>query len=147
MGRLIAAVVVGYVVMAAVVFTTFSLAYLAVGVERAFEPGSYDVSGLWLVVSFTLGFVGALAGGWVCAAIGKSAKAVNALVVAAVVLGVALAVPVMLERSAPAPRTGAVGNMDAMQRAQTPLWVALLNPLVAAAGIVIAGRRKLAPAG
>jgi hypothetical protein len=143
MGRLIAAVVVGYLAMSAFVFTTFSLAYLAIGAERAFKPGSYEVSALWLVGSFALGFVGALAGGWVCAAIGRSARAVKALAVVVVVLGIALAVPAMLGRSTPAPRSAAVGNMEAMQRAQTPRWVALLNPLVAVAGVLIAGRRKL----
>ena len=39
-----------------------------------------------------------------------------------------------------APRTGEVGNIEAMQSARTPLVVLLLNPLIGAVGVLVGGR-------
>jgi len=65
--RAILSVIAGYVTMFMVVMATFSVAFLALGTERAFAPGSWDPSVLWLVVSFALGLLAAVVGGWVCA--------------------------------------------------------------------------------
>lgn len=62
MWRSVVSVVVGYVVLSLVIFATFSAAYLAMGADAAFHPGSYVVSTLWLVVSFVLGFLAARPG-------------------------------------------------------------------------------------
>jgi len=59
------------VVMSALVFATFSIAFLMTGTTAAFEEGSYDVTVLWLIVSFVLGFVAAVNGGLVCAGIAQ----------------------------------------------------------------------------
>jgi hypothetical protein len=75
MGRAIAGVVVGYVAMIAVVLATLSAAYLGMGQDRAFEPGTHEPSGLWLVVSFALGLLAAGLGGFVCARISRGEKA------------------------------------------------------------------------
>lgn len=37
----------GYVVMAAVVFLTMTLAWIVLGPEGAFRPGVWDISGTW----------------------------------------------------------------------------------------------------
>jgi hypothetical protein len=38
---------------------------------------------------------------------------------------------------------GAVANMEAMQKARTPGWVALMNPLIGAVGVMVgAGLRQ-----
>lgn len=142
MGRTIAGVLVGYVVMALVVFAVFSLAYMAMGADRAFQPGSYAPSTVWVAVSLVVGFLAAFVGGRVCAAIAKDPRAVTALAVVVVVLGIVFAVPVMTRKEGPGPRTDTVGNMEAMQRAQTPLWLALLTPLVGVAGVMVGGRRR-----
>ncbi|MDQ3667052.1 MAG: hypothetical protein M3410_10870 [Acidobacteriota bacterium] len=39
--RAVLAVIVGYVVMVLLVFATFSLAYLLMGADGAFRPGTY----------------------------------------------------------------------------------------------------------
>lgn len=140
--RAIGAVVLGYIVMVVVVFATFTGAYFAMGADGAFKPGSYDVSGLWLVASFVLGIVAAVAGGFVAAAIARGGKAPMVLAGIVLVLGLLSAIPVLMSDEPPAVREGTVGNIEAMQNARQPGWVALLNPFVGALGVVIGARLK-----
>lgn len=142
--RAVLAVIVGYVVMALLVFTTFSLTYLVLGADGAFRPGTYEVTPLWLVMSFVFGFIAAIVGGWVCATIAKNSKATQGF--AAVVFIVGLIVAVSMFRAAddarPQVREGNVGNIAAMQNARQPAWVALMNALIAPAGILLGARLK-----
>lgn len=144
MGRRIVAVIAGYLVMFVMVFVTFTLAYLAMGADGAFKTMSYKVTPLWIGVSFVLSLIAALAGGWVCAAIAGDAKAVTWLAVFVLVLGILLAIPVAMqsEEGLPKLRMGDVPNMEAMMQAQTPVWVAFLNPLLGAVGALLGGRLK-----
>ena len=146
--RTIVGVIVGYLVMAGLVFVTFTAAYAVLGVDRTFQPGTYQVSPLWIATSFALGLGAALAGGYVCARIARRRAAANAL--AALVLGLGLLVAGIgivgvAQEGEPTPRTSEVGNQEAMMRARTPTWMALLNPLVGAAGVLIGGRRRDLP--
>lgn len=136
MGRAIGGVVVGYVVMAGLVFVTFSLAYLAMGADRAFQPGKYEPTNLWLVASFVLGLLAAVVGGLVCAAIAKGGKAPTVLAGVVLVLGLLFAIPVITASLADQAkvRESTVSNMEAMTIAVHPIWVALLNPFIGAAG-------------
>jgi hypothetical protein len=130
--------------MFVVVMATFSLAYLAMGADRAFKPGTYEPSSVWLVVSFVLGFVAALLGGVVAVSVGKHTKAASALAVVVVVIGIAMAIPALTSTADPGPRTGEVSNFDAMQKAKQPAWVSFLNPIVGAVG-VLAGAKLRRP--
>jgi len=144
MGRKIAGIVVGYLVMFVAVFATFSAAFVVMGADRAFQPGTYDVTGLWLVVSTVLSLAAAVLGGWVAVAIGKHAQAPRLLAVVVVVLGVVLAIPSLNAPATDEPRTEAVGNVDAMMKARQPNAVTLLNPVIGAVGVLVGGRmRKL----
>ncbi|MCI0350137.1 MAG: hypothetical protein L0Z53_11995 [Acidobacteriales bacterium] len=147
MGRLILAVVLGYAVMFAFVFLTFSAAYLAMGTDGAFQPGTYEASMQWLVVSFVLGFIGAMAGGCTAVWIAQRMKAGHALALVVLVLGFALAGAMAMAPAdtRPTVRTGDVPNFEAMQNARQPMWVALLNPLVGAIGVIVGARMKGAP--
>lgn len=142
MGRAIGGVILGYIAMAAFVFLSFTLAYVAMGTERAFKPGSHDVSGLWLLVSFVLSIAAALLGGWVCAVIAPGSKAPMVLAGLVLILGLMLAV-MTLNTPDPGPRAADVSSMDAMQKAKQPNWVAFANPIIGAVGVVMgAGLRK-----
>lgn len=142
MARMIGGVILGYVVMAALIFAAFSGAYLAMGTEAAFQPGSYEPSSLWIAVSFVLGFAASAAGGWVCATVARDGRVTSILAAVVLLLGLALAVPA-LRRTAPLePRLGDVPNMEAMTKAHQPGWIALLNPLIGAAGVLIGGRLR-----
>ena len=61
--RTIGAVIAGYVVVFILVFTMFTVAFLALGTNATYQPGTYDVSMLWIVISTILGFVAAVGGG------------------------------------------------------------------------------------
>jgi hypothetical protein len=145
MGRLVLGVIIGYMVMFVGVFATFSLAYIAMGSDRAFLPGSYDVTPLWLVVSFVLSVGAALLGGLVALVIGKRAKAASALAVFVLVLGILMAIPTLTSKVDPGPRTADVPNLMAMSKAQQPTWVTLLNPFVGAVGVLAGARLRKQP--
>lgn len=144
MGRKILGGILGYVVVFIFIFATFSAAYLLMGPNHAFKPGSYDVSLRWLAVSTVLGFIGAAIGGYVAALVGRSGTAVKITAAIVLLIGIlTIAMVAMSPRSTEA-RSSDVSNMEAMRRAQQPLWVAVLNPIIAIAGVLIGGsfRRK-----
>jgi hypothetical protein len=134
--RAIGAVLAGYAVMFVLVFLTFSGLYLALGADGAFEPGTYDVSSLWLVSSTILDVVAALAGGLTCALIARGGRAPLALALLVLALGLVMAIPVLQASAASEPRSASVPNLEAMMKARTPVWVAFLTPLIGAIGVL-----------
>jgi len=142
--KTIGGVIVGYLVMFIVVFATFSGAYLAMGTDGAFKAGSYEVTPLWLGVSFVLSLIAAIAGGFVCAAIAKNPKATMALAGLVLILGILFAIPVLTasNEGRPQVREASVGNMEAMTNARQPGWVAVLNPIIGAIGVMLGARLK-----
>jgi hypothetical protein len=140
--RNIFAVVAGYFAMTVAVFVLLTGAYLMFGTDRAFEPGSYTTSLAWCLTSLVLGVPAAILGGWLCSKIAVSAKAIPALSVLVAVLGLLMAVPTLNPPKADAVRPANVPNMEAMMKAQTPAWVAFLNPVIGVGGVLIGGRRR-----
>ena len=141
MVRAILSVIAGYVALFVVVMATFMVAVPALGTERVLAPGTYFPSPLWLVVSFALGLLAAIVGGWVCALIARAPKPPVALAVLVVVLGLVSAVFQMVSPDErPTVREGEVSMAEAMQNARQPAWVAFLNPLVGAAGVLFGAR-------
>jgi hypothetical protein len=143
--RIIGGVIVGYVVMALLIFATFTGLYLAIGADRAFLPDSYLPSPTWITASIILGFLAAMVGGYVAFAIGRTATAPRALAGVALLIGLFSAYPALMPaENDPRPnvRTGEVSNMEAMMNARQPAWIALLNPVIAVAGILYGGRRR-----
>jgi hypothetical protein len=100
-------------------------------------------------VSFVLSFVAAVVGGLSAAAVAaRGSRAPEALAVLVLVLGLATAVwTAVFEQAEPGPRTGEVGNMEAMTRAQQPLWVVLVTPFVGVAGVLLGARMRRGAAG
>ncbi len=91
--RKIIGVVAGYVAMAVLIFILFTVLYLILGADGAFQPGNYQASGTWLVLSFILGLIAAVVGGFVCVLIAKDKKAALWLAGLVLVLGLILAIP------------------------------------------------------
>ena len=146
MGRAIVSVVVGSVAMFAAIFLAFSGLYLALGQELSFQPGSYEPSVLWTVVSFALGLLASVLGGYVCARIARTATPPKVLAGVVLVIGLLSAVPVLMAAATPAEaRTGEVGNLDAMMKAKQPAWVAVANPFVGLAGVLLGARLRRPP--
>ena len=135
-------VIIGYLAMAIFVFATFSMAYLILGAEGSFKPGTYEPSMFWIVMSFALSLIAAIVGGFVCATIARGGRTPLVLAALVLVLGMLFAIPVLRARrdAGGMMRAGGVSNMEAMQKAKQPVWVALLTPLVGAAGVFIGAR-------
>jgi hypothetical protein len=143
MGRAVISVVVGYVAMFAALFLAFSGLYLLLGQDLSFRPGSYEPSVLWTVASFALGAGAAVLGGYVCARVARAATPPRVLAGVVLAIGLLSAVPVLTAAATPAEaRTGEVGNLDAMTRAKQPAWVAVANPFVGLAGVLLGARLR-----
>jgi ABC-type transport system involved in multi-copper enzyme maturation permease subunit len=147
MGRAIASVIVGYVVMALVVFVSFTLAYILMGADRTYQPGSYEVSTLWIVVAIVLTLVAAIGGGYVAASIAKTSTPIKVLIGLVLVLGFASVF--MAQRGSdddrPVVREANPTVWEAMSASRQPLWIALLNPLLAVGGILYGASLKKRP--
>ena len=143
----ILAIIVSYVVMFVVFLAIFSGLYFALGVERVFQPDSYEVSMLWIVLTLAIGFLVAMISGWLCAAISKSWRTCQIFALIVFVLA-AIQCLSALRRDPDAPnvRAGEIGMFDAMSHAVTPLWLHFVNPVMTAAGVLFGARRKTSSA-
>lgn len=138
--RNVVGIVLGYVVMAAVVFIGLTAAWFAMRADGAFRPGVYDVSPLWIAVSLVVSVVAALLGGVVVRRVSHSVGATYVLAGLVIVLGIVAALPVLTgDATEVATRTGVPSMTEAMRQARTPLWVALLNPVIGAIGVLLGG--------
>lgn len=144
--KAIIAVIVSFVVMAIFSFAAFTCAYLCLGADRAFEPESYDVSTIWMVVMIVLSLIGGVVGGFVCAAISKSMGVCKVFAGIVLVLGLLSAIVTTMKERPDTARSGDVPNFQAMRMAQTPMWLCLLNPVLSAAGVLLGARMKKLPA-
>ena len=147
MGKVIGSVVLGYVVMVIMVFVLMSLVWMLMGASGAFQPGSWEVSAGWIVGSIIVGFVAAIVGGYLCALVAKDPRGPKALIVVVIILGILFAIPVLTggPEVPTIARTDTVSMMDAIQNAEQPVWIALLNPILGAIGVLIGARLRPAP--
>ena len=137
MVRNILGVVLGYITMFAFVFITFTILYFILGAEGSFESGTYEVSPIWIVISFMLSLAAAVLGGYICVLIAKNQKAALVLAGLVLVLGIAMAIPALGDATNEVQemRSADVPNMEAMQKAKQPPIVLLLNPIIGALGV------------
>jgi hypothetical protein len=142
MVRSIVAVIVAYIAMFVLTFLWYTCAYLLMGADNAFKPGTYQASNRWTAMAFASYLVIAIIGGLICAVIAKGGRAPLALAAVVFVLGLLLAIPALMIQKPDMVRTGNVSNMEAMQRAKQPPWVPLTFPIVGAIGVLIGGRLK-----
>ena len=139
MARTIGSVILGYLVMAIVVIATFSLAYQVMGADRSYQPGTYEVSGVWIAVSIVLGLGAAILGGFACARVAHSPMAPKALAGVVLILGLGMAIAAAAGVGAEDRvdvRPAEVSGLEAMQNSQTPTWVQFLNPLIGVVGVL-----------
>lgn len=137
--RKIGGVIAGYVFMVAFIIGTFSALYAVLGTERSYKPESYEVSMLWIISTFLLGFIAAFFAGWFCKMISKSTGAVQVFAGIVLILGIIMGIGVMMAEKPNEKRVGEVTNAEAMQKSQQPTWVAFLNPVIGAIGIIVGG--------
>lgn len=134
--RGIAGVIVGYIAMFAVVFVCLTAAYLLMGTENVFLPGSFVAGMPWMIIMVVVSIIAAVVGGLVCAKVAGGPTAPKVLAVLVFVLGLAMAVGTMGDNKAAVPRAGNVSNFEAMQNAKEPQWFKFANPLIGAIGVL-----------
>ena len=105
---------------------------------RSFKRLDRDVAGGNL-------FIG-IVGGLICAAIAKGGKAPTVLAIVVFVLGLLLAIPSVMahKQNAGLVRYGNVSQMEAMQKANEPIWVPFRFPIIGAAGVLLGGKIRRA---
>jgi len=142
--RKIIGVVAGYIAMAVLIFILFTTLYLILGADSAFQPGNYQASTTWLVLSTILGLIAAVIGGLICVIIAKDHKAAIWLAGLVIVLGIILAIPSLNvpDEEMNKVREGNVDNMEAMQNAKQPPIALILNPIIGAIGVIAGSRLK-----
>ena len=139
MVRFVGAIVVGYLVMLVAIIGIFTAAYQLVSVDSLFEAGSYEAATGWIALSLGISLVAAMTAGSLCARIAPATGAPLWLAAIVLILGGLMAIPVIMrtDESRGGVRPASITMSDAMAHARQPVWVALLNPLVGAAGILI----------
>jgi MFS family permease len=144
MVRNILGVVLGYVAMFAFVFISFTVLYLILGADGSFESGTYEVSIVWIIISFILGLAAAVLGGYLCVLISKNNKAVLVLAALVLIFGIAMAIPALGESADDVyeMRKNDVSNMEAMQNAKQPAYMLILNPIIGALGVFAGSKLK-----
>ena len=141
----IVGVIVGYLVMMFVAFCAYTAAYLGLGADRAFEAGTYTLSGIWIGLVIAITIISGLLGGLTCAAISKSRTTGLVFALIVFVLGFVFELPNIMDH-APKARAGDIANMEAMKKAQPPVWLLFLNPFLAGAAVLMGTRMKKSPA-
>lgn len=154
MGRAILAVIAGYIAMFIIVFVGLSIAFIAMGIDRAYQPGSYEVSTSWIVVMLIIGLGAALAGGCMCRFIAKRPKPVVALAALVLIFGGLSAGFEMMERAGADDaaavtksevRTEDVSITEAMVKSKQPIWIMWANAAIGVIGVLVGGGRKMKP--
>ncbi len=140
--RSIVGVIVGYLVMMCVAFAAYTAAYFGLGAERAFEPDTYALSGIWIGLVIAITSIAGLIGGVTCAAISKSRTTGLVFALIVFVLSLVFELPNIMKDHTPVARTGEVSNLEAMGKAQPPAWLCLLNPFLAGAAVFLGTRMK-----
>ena len=144
MVRTIVAVIVAYITMFVLMFLTLTGAFLLMGTEWSFKPGSFEASNSWVAMSLVSGLIISTIAGLVCAMISRGGKAPMILAIVVFVLGMLLAVPSVIahKQNAGKVRTGNLTQTEAMQNAVEPVWVPFTFPIIGVIGVLIGGKLR-----
>jgi hypothetical protein len=143
MARSIIGVIVGYVVLSALEVAAFIEIYSVMGADWSFKTASYQPSTRWTLVQFIVVFVTAVIGGLVCQLIARKGKSPLVLAGVVVVVGLALGALINSNSSADTRKMGTnIPAMEAIRKAQHPVWVVLAESFLAAVGVIVGGSLK-----
>lgn len=134
--RIIAGIIVGFIVMAVLVMACFAITMAALGMERILKPNSYWTTDTFNIIVLGGGLLAAVVGGMVCKAIARDSKAVFALAAIVLAMGIGSAA-VNMNRPDPPTRTGPATIQDIQTHGKEPTWFAIMKTLLGAAGLVI----------
>jgi hypothetical protein len=144
MGRVIGAVIAGYVLMMAIIFGLATLAWMALGTNGAFRQDSWRTTGLWIAITAVCALVAAIPASRVCSLIARGdRRALRGLVGLILVLGIIFAMPVITRAPGTVDGRAAVVSMqEAITHAAQPVWLALLLPVLGMIGAVLGWKHR-----
>ncbi|HEY3245289.1 MAG TPA: hypothetical protein VGM03_18255 [Phycisphaerae bacterium] len=142
--RSIIAVIAAYIVMAVLGMGLFFGLVLVLGKERIYEAGTFRSTLTVNVFALIFSVVIALVGGLVCVRIARSRTPVIVLAGLVLILGIGEAL-VNMRKPDPGPRPADMPLTEAVSHGKEPNWLALLNPLIGAAGVLWGGRLRARP--
>ena len=141
--KAILGIVVGYVALMIFFFVVFTGLYLVLGAERVFQPGTFQISTLWLVLALAGSVCAGMLGGYVCRALSHSLGACRVLAIIVFLLSLAMCWPAITADRAPRARGATpLPTMEAMQQGQAPIWMHLLSVVLSASGVMFGARLK-----
>lgn len=134
MWRTVVAVIVGYIAIFCFTAGSFTVAFLLLGVDGSFQPGTYDITPTWGITAIVLSLVAALVGGAVCGLIARpGSKAPHAFAAVVFLLGV-ISAATQGAREVPDTREADVAVFEAASNAKQPAWYAWSLPVIGALG-------------
>lgn len=144
MPKSILAIIVSYAAGILLFFAIVSGGFFLLGVERVFQPFSYEISSIWLALTLVVSLLSAMFAGYVCALISKSWRICQVLAFVAFFLTLISCVLDLrrINPDAPNTRAGEVEYFDAMKLAVTPRWLHFVNPVISGVGILLGARMK-----
>lgn len=136
--RSIIAVVVSYVAIAAIGMALFFALVVSLPKDQLLHPGTFHATAIVNTAAIFIGLLAATSGGVVCTRIGGPRPA---LVLAAIVfaLGAAMGVQNQMKPD-PGARPIDMPLMDVIAKAKEPTWIAVINPVLGAAGVMLGSR-------
>jgi hypothetical protein len=138
--KTVMSVILGYLVMAFLVFTFYTLLLFGLGAEGTYKPASWEPSTTWIMLSFVAGFIAAFAGGWVALRVSRDTRSATWLMVLIVILGI-LSVATQAGADPPTePRPAEVSPADAASKSVPPLWVGVVQMLIGVSGVWFASK-------
>ena len=137
--RAVVGVILAFVAMSVLVLALSLAPWFVLGVDAVLEPGHFESTSLFNVYAVAVGGLGAVFGGWICAAVGRSRTAVIVLAVLCFLAGM-LNHFSQHHKPEPGARLAGVSVMDAVTQRKEPDWFTLLMPLLGGAGVLVGGR-------
>jgi uncharacterized membrane protein YedE/YeeE len=139
----ILAIIVSYIAMFVLFMAVFFGLYFALGVERVFQPDSYEVSTFWIILTLVVAFLVTMFAGYLCAAISKSWRTCQVFALIVFLLALWQCFQGMRRDSeGPNVRAGEVTYLEAIGHIVSPKWLHVVNPIVSAAGVLLGARMK-----
>ena len=139
----ILAIIVSYLALFILFMAISTGCYFALGIERVFQPDSYEVSTLWVILTLVIAFLVTMFAGYLCATLSKNWRTcqVFALIVFLLALWQCLS-GMKRDSEGPNVRAGDVTYLEAIGHAVTPMWFHFVNPIVNGAGILLGARMR-----
>lgn len=144
--RSIAAVILSYIAMAVLIIVVFSAMWFGLGPDRLLVPGTWKGNLFLCIAAPGLTLLAGLFGGWMCAKIARGKRGpVIALATVVFVLGGAMAFVTLQKPEPTGPREPGMSVQQIMEKGREPAWVAISNPIIGAAAVLIGGLCLIRP--